>query len=239
MNKKLLLFLCLTLAAGCAGVFALMPAKNQRYAEKVWLHRCNSTEKLQEKGEKYSGFEVDICLRPDGRLDVTHNVEQSFGLKVDTFFAYLEQRPEKRMWLDVKNLSEENQRAFVTTMDSLSRHHQIAPERIVVESWEWQLLRPLTQRGYLTSYYVSLEGNDSAIALLQRVADSGAVRALSFPRKWYRKMKSDLNRQDIILLTWCSSQTFRQLRWRPLGHRMLRDRQLKVILVKDHGHYHR
>lgn len=239
MNKKLLLCIALLIIVGGTGLFSHILTEPEHFPEKVWLHRCNSLEKLHEKGDKYHGFEVDICLRPDGRLDVTHNIEQSFGLSVDTFFAYLEQRPEKRMWMDVKNLSEENQRAFVTTMDSLSQHHQIAPERIVVESREWQLLRPLTQRGYLTSYYVNLEKNDSAIALLQRVADSGAVRALSFPRRWYRTIKSDLNRQDIVLLTWCSSQSFRQLRWRPLGHRMLRDRKLKVILTKDHGHYHR
>ena len=206
---------------------------------KVWLHRCNSLEKLGEKGGKYAGFEVDVCMRPDGTLDVTHEERISFGLPVDTFFAYLEQHPGVGMWLDVKNLSASNQSLFVQVLDSLCYAHDVRPERLVVESREWELLRPLTRQGYLTSCYVGLEENDSAVAYLQRVADSGAVRALSFPRKWYGKMKRSLNRRNIALLTWCNHQTLGQLRLRLQGQRMLRDPQLRVILIKDHGSYHR
>ena len=38
---------------------------------KIWLHRCNSIEKLQEKEARYPNVEVDICLRPGG---VIHGV---------------------------------------------------------------------------------------------------------------------------------------------------------------------
>ena len=64
------------------------------------------------------------------------------------------------------------------------------------------------------------------------------VHALSFPGWWYSTIKENLNR-SIDLLTWKHRTTQWQLLLTPKGHKMLDDPELKVILVKDKGQYHR
>lgn len=44
----------------------------EEHPDKIWLHRCNSMEKLYEHSERYSNFEVDIVFRQDSVFDVTH-----------------------------------------------------------------------------------------------------------------------------------------------------------------------
>ena len=45
-----------------------------RHKDKIWLHRCNSMEKLCEKEHRYPNVEVDLVFREDNTFDVTHDV---------------------------------------------------------------------------------------------------------------------------------------------------------------------
>ena len=76
------------------------------------------------------------------------------------------------------------------------------------------------------------------MAHLQTIADSRKVRALSFPGWWYGTIKKHLQ-SDIGLLTWKHRTTEFELRALPTNWKMLKDPQLKVILVKAKGHFHR
>ena len=73
---------------------------------------------------------------------------------------------------------------------------------------------------------------------LQKVADSHATRALSFPGWWYSTIRKHLNR-PIDLLTWKHRTTQFELFLTPSGQQMVNDPQLKVILIKDKGKFHR
>ena len=73
---------------------------------------------------------------------------------------------------------------------------------------------------------------------LQEIADKKVVSALSFPGCWYTEIKESLNR-SIDLLTWEHRSSQLQLLLSSVGREMLFDPQLKVILVKDKGKYHR
>jgi len=196
-------------------------------------------EKLREFQDRYPNFEVDICLRPDGKMDVTHDVGVSFALPADSFFVYLSQHPGSRMWLDVKNLTVDNQALFLCVLDSMARSNNIAPSRLVVESPQWELLEPLTLLGYVTSYYIKMDVDEKYIHHLQRVADSGKVRALSFPHNWYRLIKEKLDRSEMMLLSWSSHRGQLRFFCSAKGRQMLNDPQLHILLIKDHGKYHR
>ena len=74
-----------------------------RYPEKIWLHRCNSLEKLYEKQSRYPNVEVDLVFRKDRVFDVTHDVDTSFNLSLGSYFSYMKDH-EGKMWLDIKNL---------------------------------------------------------------------------------------------------------------------------------------
>ena len=55
-----------------------------QYPNKLWLHRCNSTEKYAEMHERYPNVEIDVVFRNDGHFDVTHDYHTTFGLPVDS-----------------------------------------------------------------------------------------------------------------------------------------------------------
>ncbi|MCD8302280.1 MAG: hypothetical protein LUC44_04590 [Prevotellaceae bacterium] len=196
-------------------------------------------EKLREKDDDYLGIEVDVCLRQGGVMDVTHDEDTTFGLTVTPYFEYLGRNPEKRMWLDIKNLSAGNQVWFEKSLDSLCLTYNVEPDRLIVESRNWQLLEPFTRKRYVTSCYVDCEESDSLSAFLRRVADSGKVRAISFPSHLYGQIRQKLHRPGIMRFTWANHLTQFWFFFTPLGWRMMRDPQLRVVLIKDKGHYHR
>ena len=82
------------------------------------------------------------------------------------------------------------------------------------------------------------DGNQGLHKPLTEVADSHATRALSFPGWWYSTIRKHLNR-PIDLLTWKHRTTQFELFLTPSGQRMVNDPQLKVILIKDKGKFHR
>lgn len=215
------------------------------YPDKIWLHRCNSMEKLHEKHAAYPNIEVDVVFRDDRTFDVTHDADTSFNLKLDAYFAYLEDK-EGKMWLDVKNLTSENREAALAGLNRLTEHFRIAKDRLIIESPSCESLELFTRDGYYTSYYVTYkepcalsdEEKAGCIGELQRIADGGGVCALSFPGYWYETVKEELKR-PIDLLTWEHRTSQLQLLLASSGRRMLSDPQLKVILVKDKGRYHR
>lgn len=245
MKAEHILFATLGLALA-AGACALVPARHtDRHTDKLWLHRCNSVEKYAEMHPRYPNVEVDVVYRPGGYFDVTHDTTTTFGLPLDSLLAQNLMGGGK-FWLDIKNLTPQNQAAILSEVDSLCDDYHLTPDRLILENPEWQLLAPFTRQGYYTSCYVPYDKPSrlsrseirAGIDSLRRVADSGTVRALSFPGWWYATIRRHL-RRSIDLLTWKHRTTQFEFFLTSEGWRMLRDPQLKVILVKDKGHYHR
>lgn len=216
-----------------------------QYNNKIWLHRCNSLEKLYEKAAKYPNIEVDIVIRDNHLFDVTHDIDTTFNLKIASYFDYMQEK-DGRMWMDIKNLTSENKLSVLSRLNMLINHFEIEKERLIIESSNWEALATFTENEFYTSYYVPFdepdelddEEIDSCINELQKIADSRAVRALSFPEDWYDEIKDKLDR-PIDLLTWRHRDSQLEVLLTPSGRRMLNDPQLKVILVKDKGDYHR
>ena len=135
---------------------------------------------------------------------------------------------------------------MLAALNALAARYGMAKGRLIVESPDWHSLGKFKRDGYYTSCYVTYpiprklnqEETDSCIAELRKVADSGNVCALSFPGPWYTTLKERLGR-PIDLLTWKHRTTRLELFLTPVGWKMVRDPQLKVILVKDKGKYHR
>ena len=216
-----------------------------RHKDKIWLHRCNSMEKLYEKEHRYPNVEVDLVFREDNTFDVTHDVGVSFGQQLDDYFAHMGETG-GRMWLDIKNLNPDNAERMLDALDTLAESYGMDKERLIVESPDWESLGLFTREGFYTSCYVTLdlprrvepEEEERGIEALRRVADSGNVCALSFPGPWYSTLKEELDR-PIDLLTWRHRTTQLEFFLLPMGRKMVNDPQLKVILVKDKGKYHR
>lgn len=215
------------------------------HQEKLWLHCCNSLEKRNAFRELYPNAEVDVTLREDGTWDVTHDAEISFGLSVEAFLADLHAHPGK-LWLDVKNLQPQTAVSALHRLDSLCRFYGVDRQRLVVESDCSEALGSFTRERYFTSYYVrdadpaDLEEVELQAVLkkLRGIVDSGNVCALSFPVYWYATLSAHLHR-DIPFLTWDHHTLQWTFLWLPQNRKLLNDGQVKVILLKKKGKYHR
>lgn len=130
-----------------------------RYPEKIWLHRCNSLEKLYEKQSRYPNVEVDLVFRKDRVFDVTHDVDTSFNLSLGSYFSYMKDH-EGKMWLDIKNLTAGNKHVALERMNEMTEYFQIAKDRLIIEGKDWKALEAFTQDGYYTSYYVTYDEPD-------------------------------------------------------------------------------
>lgn len=202
-------------------------------------------EKLYEKHMIYPNIEVDLVFRESRKFDVTHDADTTFYLGLASYFSYMRKKKGK-MWLDIKNSTPENRIMALSSLDRLVESFQIEKDRLIIEGQSWKALEVFTQSGYYTSFYVPYDDPDDLskkelkcfIKGLQEIADKKVVSALSFPGCWYTEIKESLNR-SIDLLTWEHRSSQLQLLLSSIGREMLFDPQLKVILVKDKGKYHR
>ena len=247
-EKKIKLCLVLIGIFSCILLYQVIVAARSvgNYPEKIWLHRCNSLEKLYEKGHLYKNIEVDIVFREkENTLDVTHDSDTTFHLDIEDYFNHFKKKG-GRMWLDIKNLSGSNKNSILQRLTYLCDTYHIRKEQLIIESKSWKDLKLFTDHGFYTSMYVPYDQpsrlspaeEKNCIRELQHIADSGFVKALSFPYWWYPEIKKELNR-PIDLLTWKHRTTQFIFLLSNEGKKMMKDNQLKVVLVKDKGKYHR
>ena len=130
-----------------------------RYPDKIWLHRCNSMEKLYEKHLIYPNIEVDLIFRENRKFDVTHDADTSFNLSLASYFSFMKKEKGK-MWLDIKNLTSENRITALLSLNKLMEYFQIKKERLIIEGQNWKALEVFTQNGYYTSYYIPYDDPD-------------------------------------------------------------------------------
>ena len=215
------------------------------YPEKLWLHRCNSLEKMEEKEKVYDNVEVDLVYRGNGVFDVTHDADVSFGLKLDPYFAEIA-KDDGHLWLDIKNVNLANCKEMDEDLDSLCQAYKVDKDQLIIEGGNVDALNFFTQDDYYTSYYVPFDKPsrltdqeiEACVDSLRVIADSKKVKALSFPGWWYKDIKQTLHR-PIDLLTWKHRTTQWEFFIQPIHYQMMKDNQLKVILIKSKGKYHR
>lgn len=244
--KKAYLYIVLSILAALAIYVAIVYFSLGSTPERIWLHRCNSLEKLEEKQAAYPNFEVDLVFREPGIFDVTHDLDKSYGLTIEPFFEHIGET-RGRMWLDIKNLSLANAALMLQAINELCETYGVEKEQLIVESPNEEALLLFRENDFYTSYYVkfpkasrlSSSEVDSCIVLLRGVADRGNVNAISFHYSWYKPISEKLNRPSIDLLTWKNHSSEFELRFLPRNWALLGDEQIKVILVKSKGRHHR
>lgn len=213
------------------------------YIDKIWLHRTNTIEKLHEFEDEYKNFECDVLFVPelnDFRIGHDSPSSESLGLYLD----YLGRNPERELWIDLKNLTEANCRRAESLLTAMLARTGADKEQLIVESRNWKALRLFTEQGYYTSCYLDIPRLDEMsddertrrLDSVQLVARSGAVSAVSFPASYYVFLR-DLD-FPIDMLTWEHRRWAWQLPFFSRSRAILKDNRVKVVLVKEKGHYH-
>lgn len=67
-KKRILVVLLAVLLAWVGSNLVIGALLMNDYPEKIWLHRCNSIEKLYEQGDEYPNVEVDVVFGKTGSL---------------------------------------------------------------------------------------------------------------------------------------------------------------------------
>lgn len=130
----------------------------QLHDDKIWVHRVNSIEKLQEVNSTFSGVELDVVF--DSALevfDVNHPPAESIGLNL---LEYLKSNTESDLnfWIDFKNLSPENASQALKRLEFLCTELNIPQKQFIVEATQPELLKLFANSGFQTSYYLHWPG---------------------------------------------------------------------------------
>ena len=212
-KKFLMLFLVVGIALSlynydkiAASIFKKLPETiNADLAEKYmpdkfWLHRTNSVDKQHEFADKYSGIEFDIIYyERENDFENSHDKKdlEKYNLEKQ-FAAYQRIGKPKGIWLDFKNLTENNKYAAKEKLNELLAKYQIDKNLVWLESRNWQALKVFHDDGYRTSYYLPYYKLDKMSAseiaqakeLTLKAASSGNVDAVSFYGGYYDFIKS-------------------------------------------------
>jgi len=193
--------------------------------QKVCAHRSNNVPKYRAAGKIFDCIEMDVVLDPPagGPPAVYHPpAENNHGLSL-RFLLTNEGLPRGKLWLDVKDLAQDNWAPFLDLLTEL-----VPPERrpdvIVETSWSDSTVRAAAaafrDKGFLVSYYlptdealacgvdVSAACNDLRSEVLQ--ATELGFSHLSFDaraREFVDTIRGRLA-PSVRLLTWDLSETW-------------------------------
>lgn len=259
-TKFILLAFCVALAVFnydriAVRLLSFVPASvENRWAgqcmpDKFWLHRVDSVGKQQEFAGKYAGLEFDIIYYEDSRaFENSHDKVDLDAYNLEKQFQeYASLAIKNELWLDFKNLSLDNKEDALAVLNSLMDRYGVDKSKVWVESKCWQALDVFKQAGFKTSYYfpyykfkkMSTEEINNVKIKTQAIAGSGNVDAVSFQGDYYEFVSSLQLPPRIALLCWLDGQRWYEVLLRRKYAAIRDDDRVKVILVKEHGRYHR
>lgn len=125
------------------------------HKDKIWAHRVNSVQKLEFTQKRYAGVELDLVFdNKTMTFDVNHPPAPSIGLTLENYLTHFDTRSPVGIWLDFKNLNQENAENSLIRLNELSLKYQLDKNSIIVESQFPQYLSGFSDSGYKTSYYL-------------------------------------------------------------------------------------
>lgn len=221
---------------------------------RLWLHRVDEVAKFEDFKEKYRGFEIDVhfLLNPSPYFDVGHDgADSSIGLNLADMFSHIQKqnmenyRDKIQLWIDFKNLSEENKYVALSELQHLCLTYEISPQNLIIESRNYKSLDVFKKQGFFTSYYVPyyeakyLKSHAQAIRNeINTIIESGNVSALSFPFYLYDFIVDshfgyyeNEKWKDMPLLTWNEEANWKE----NMQIKAFLNPQIKVILVGEKG----
>ena len=212
-----------------------------KHRDKIWLGQCNSVERLLQTQSVYPNFQVDVLICQDSTLAVMQGEDSVSAIPIDPFFDFLAEHPQSHLWMDMKNLSEQNLSLFMGTLEKLFHQHNIDKQQLVVETAAWQLMHVFTISGFYPVYpmeapdpsELSRYQKDSIITRISRIANSGCVKALDIPSKWYGPLHNQYQEMDIEFVTRKPGTSPFGLMLSPLGRIMLNDPRMHIILLDE------
>ncbi|MGC4100075.1 hypothetical protein [Ferruginibacter sp.] len=145
---------------------------------KEWIKAIDTKELMNKVPVAAPGVEVDLYYDTAKKIfDVHHDPDNSIGLNFDTLLSVYQSRGLKAsIWMDFKNLEDNNAAAALATLLLLRDKYQLQ-NKILVESNRADLLKAFGDNGFYTSYYTPFFNPYLAdeAAIKKQVAELAAV----------------------------------------------------------------
>ena len=123
------------------------------FSNKVWGHRTNSIEKLENSD--FDGVELDVVFYSEKNIfDVNHPPEKSNNINLERYLKSGKGNGITNYWIDFKNLSSDNKFKALNRLNAIINKHNINPQNIIIESTHPQWIKSFTENGYKTAYYL-------------------------------------------------------------------------------------
>lgn len=183
-------------------------------------HKANYRNKLNNiLSDNLRTFEFDSLFNAGAKtpfFEIGHDEQETNGTSFEAYLEIIKDKQIKKIWMDIKNVEENNIASIVTRLDDLDNIHHFKSILIFESSSESPKLKAISDAGYHTSYYLPTdvlqdisEQNTAAIQKeairIKRQIDSQNLKAVSFPAVLYPFVKSHLETiipGDIVYHTW-------------------------------------
>jgi len=169
-------------------------------------HKVNHVGKLESVlGAGIRSIELDVMFRKQGSrgyFEIGHDEHETNGQTFASYLDILQDYPMKKIWMDVKNVTDENADAMLNHLQALHQQYNIKPIVLFESSTSSKRIKDFAQAGFYTSYYLPT----NAILQLQaeqkpellkkealRIRDwiaAESIPAISFPAFLYPFVKT-------------------------------------------------
>lgn len=181
---------------------------------KIWLHRSNNIAKAQYFEDKYAGLELDVHFVDSlNMFIIKHDMEESSTITLDNWFASLKNPSRLGVWLDFKNLNNDNKERAVNVLKMMRQKYNLRG-KIYVESWNANSLDVFKKEGFKTSFYIpcdnpgKLDGEGLAKLenKIQKVIENNDVDAISGYYFQYEFMRDKFPQRNKLIWYECDNQ---------------------------------
>jgi len=124
--------------------------------QKIWVHRVNSLEKLEQVAGQFAGIEVDVVFDSNkNRFDVNHPPAKSIGLTLRSFLekvvSVIRESGSLDLWLDVKNANHENIDQIIMGLEKLGTTYDLK-DHLFIELDDIELCEKIKSEGFFVMY---------------------------------------------------------------------------------------
>tara|TARA_R110001592_G_scaffold21565_2_gene86717 strand:- start:4431 stop:5165 length:735 start_codon:yes stop_codon:yes gene_type:complete len=237
MKKSILIFILLISTSILVVIYSPI---NFWFSEKIWAHRIDSKELLNDVEDKFSGLELDVVFIDSlNRFDVNHPPAKSINLSLHDYFSASKNKAKLGYWLDFKNLNKSNQEQALQKLLQICDDLKLNKEHIIVESEKVELLQKFAEKSFKTSYYLHWPGlytlnkeqlDNKISEIRSNLARISFTPFLSSDYNDYEILSIEFPKQRKLL--WCTDlKNNAKQKWNI--YRILKDDQVKVLLIKS------
>jgi heptose-I-phosphate ethanolaminephosphotransferase len=203
--------------------------------EKEWIKGVNTIELMRSIPANISGIECDVYFDDNKEIfEVYHDSSAPSTLNLDTLLnIYLQRNLSASIWLDFKNLNNENVQLSLKEVNRLKNKYHL-DNYIIIESHSAENLVTYNKNGFFTSFYIPFfnpyqVSEDSLVRMVNYIKaqiETYPASALSGYYFQYPVLKKFF--PSYPLLTW-STRSFSLVSY-TFNSQLRSDEQIKVIL---------